>query len=447
MNQQTERLGSRLGFILLSAGCAIGLGNVWTFPWRVGNFGGGAFVLVYIVWLIVLGLPIMTCEYAIGRAAQKSPILAYQQLEKKGQKWHVHGILCFIGNVALMAFYTTIAGYFFHYLISYIKGDFSTLTFAATRANTGVNVLFMAIVVFLGFFVLSFRLQRGLEKVNKYMMVALFILMVGLAIHSCTMSGVKEGLAFYLKPDFSKINGSVIIGAMNQAFFSLSLGIGSMMIFGAYSEKNNSLLGESSVVILLDTVVALMAGFILFPACFTYGISPDAGPSLLFTTMTTVFTNMAGGRFWGALFFLFMIFAAMSTVFAVFENILMMFRNLTGISRAKSCWILCGLMFLICLPMALGGSVLTWSPFGEGTEILDFWCWIVETVSQPLGSLFIILFCTSKRYGWGWDNFIAEANTGRGIKVRSWMKILFCYITPAIVGALWLYGLFTFSYK
>ena len=321
MNQEREKLGSRLGFLLLSAGCAIGCGNVWKFPWMTGQYGGGGFVLVYVLCLLLLGLPAMTMEFAMGRASQASPVRMYHKLEKPGQKWHIHGYLALLGNLALMAFYTVVTGWMMYYFVQFLTGKTADLGFVAMITNPGVNVVYLLIAVVLGFGVLSFDLQGGLERVTKYLMVALFALMVILAVHSGMLSGAKEGLKFYLVPDFSKINGSVIVGAMNQAFFTLSLGIGSMAIFGSYIGKDHSLMGESVNVIILDTFVAIMAGFIMFPACFTYGIEVDAGPSLLFNTMATVFNNMAGGRVWGTLFFLFMVFAAFSTELAVFENI------------------------------------------------------------------------------------------------------------------------------
>ena len=446
MEEKRERLSSRLGFILLSAGCAIGLGNVWTFPWRVGNNGGGAFLLCYIIALIVIGLPVMTAEFAIGRAAQKSPIFMYQSLAKQGKKkWGFFGYLSLIGNCALMLFYTTIAGYFFYYLFKFITGDIEVLEFGATISNTSMNVICMLIVVVIGFVVLSFNMQKGLEKVTKYIMLALFALMIVLAIRSCTMSGAKEGVAFYLKPDFSKINGNVIIAAVKQAFFSLSLGMGSMAIFGSYIGKDRSLVGESVSVISLDTFVALMAGFIIFPACFTYNIPVDAGPPLLFTTMVAVFYHMPGGRIWGSLFFLFMIFAAMSTVFAVFENILAMVRDLTGWSRKKGCLILGIAMAVLCLPMALEGSVLSGfysaAQDGPGLGFLDLWSSIVETLIQPLGSVAMLAFIASGKFGWGWKEFVEEANAGKGIKVKTWMKPFFTVIVPILVFALWVYGL------
>ena len=446
MNNERERLGSRLGFILLSAGCAIGCGNVWKFPWMTGQFGGGGFVLVYILCLIILGLPAMVMEFAMGRASQASPVRMYNKLEKKGQKWHIHGYFALLGNIALMAFYTVVTGWMIYYFVQFLVGQNTDLGFVGMITNPSVNVIYMLIAVVLGFLVLSFDLQGGLERVSKYLMVALFILMVVLAIHSLTLPGAKEGMYFYLVPDFSKINGSVVVGAMNQAFFTLSLGIGSMAIFGSYIGKERSLMGESINVIILDTAVALIAGIIMFPACYTYGVSVNAGPSLLFDTMATVFNNMAGGRIWGTLFFLFMVFAAFSTVLAVFENILACVRELTGWSRPKGC-VICGIgIALLALTTALGYSVFHFQPFADGSAWLDFWDFIVSTNLLPVGALIFSLFCCYK-IGWGWDNFIKEANTGKGMKVQPWMKPIFKYFVPICVAALYIYGLCTFGWK
>ena len=317
-----ERLQSRLGFIMLSAGCAIGCGNVWKFPWMTGQYGGGAFVLIYILFLVLLGLPAMTMEFALGRASQASPVGMYQKLEKPGQKWHIHGKVALVGNLCLMAFYTVVCGWLVYYFVSFVAGNSADLTFGGMIGNPTVNVVYLAITVVGAFAVLTMNLQGGLEKVTKYMMSALLVLMVVLAVKSCTMPGAVEGLRFYLVPDLSAININVIAAAMNQAFFSLSIGIGSMAIFGSYIGKERSLMGESVRVIVLDTFVALMAGMIIFPACFSYDLEAGSGPALLFNTMATVFNNMPGGRIWGSLFFLFMVFAAFSTVLAVCENIL-----------------------------------------------------------------------------------------------------------------------------
>ena len=444
--KERERLGSRLGFILLSAGCAIGCGNVWKFPWMTGQFGGGGFVLVYILCLLLLGLPCMTMEFAMGRASQASPLGMYQKLEKPGQKWQIHGWLCLLGNVALMAFYTVVTGWMIYYFVQFLIGNSADLGFVKMITNPGINMGYLVVAVILGFGILCFNIQGGLERVTKYLMVALFILMLVLAVHSATMSGAKEGLHFYLVPDFTKITGSVIVGAMNQAFFTLSIGIGSMAIFGSYIGRERSLLGESVNVIVLDTLVAVIAGFIMFPACFTYNIEVNAGPSLLFDTMATVFNNMPGGRVWGTLFFLFMVFAALSTELAVFENILAMIREKTGWSRPKGC-LICGIGILILASTtALGYSVFHFQPFAEGSAWLDFWDFIVSTNLLPIGALVFSLFCCFK-FGWGWDRFIEEANAGKGWKVKSWMKPVFKYFVPICVVGLYIYGLATFKWN
>lgn len=441
-----ERLGSRLGFIMLSAGCAIGCGNVWKFPWMCGQFGGGGFVVVYILCLLLLGLPVMVMEFAAGRAAQTSPIRLFQTLEKPKQKWGFMGVVSLIGNIALMAFYCVVTGWMFYYFYRFLIGRTADLGFVPMITNPSVNVIFLLVTVVLAFLILSFGLQKGLERVTKGMMVALLVLMLVLAVHSLTLTGAKEGLAFYLVPDFTKINGSVVVGAMNQAFFTLSIGMGSMAIFGSYIGKERSLMGEASHVILLDTFVAIVAGLIMFPACSSYGLELDAGPSLLFNTMATVFNNMAGGRWWGTLFFLFMVFAAMSTVLAVCENILAMVRELTGWSRPKGS-IICGVgIALLGMTTALGYSKFHFQPFAEGSAWLDFWDFIVSTNVLPLGSLVFALFCCHK-FGWGWDNFVAEANAGKGMKVREWMKPIFKWVVPAVILFIYIYGMATFQWK
>ena len=446
MNNNREKLGSRMGFILLSAGCAIGCGNVWKFPWMTGQYGGGGFVLIYALCLILLGLPALTMEFAIGRAAQASPVKMYQKLEKKGQKWHIHGYFSLLGNIALMAFYTVVTGWMIYYFVMFLLGKNADLGFVKMITDAKVNVSYLAVAVIVGFGVLCFDLQGGLERVTKILMGALFVLMLVLAVHSATLPGAKEGLRFYLVPDFGKINGSVIVAAMNQAFFTLSIGIGAMAIFGSSIGKERSLMGESANIILLDTFVAIMAGMIMFPACFTYGIEVNAGPSLLFDTMVKVFNNMAGGRIWGTLFFLFMVFAAFSTELAVFENILACIRELTGWNRPKGC-IVCGIgIFLLSLTTALGYSKFTFQPFADGSAWLDFWDFIVSTNLLPLGALIFSVFCCNK-IGWGWDNFVAEANAGKGMKVQNWMKPVFKYFVPGCVIVLYIYGLITFGWK
>ncbi|MDD6682371.1 MAG: sodium-dependent transporter [Clostridiales bacterium] len=445
--ENRERLSSRLGFILLSAGCAIGCGNVWKFPWMAGQYGGGGFVVIYVLCLILLGLPVMIMEFSLGRASQASPVKMYQKLEKPGQKWHAHGYLALLGNVALMSFYTVVSGWLIYYFCRFLIGKTSDLGFGMMISNPGVNMLFMGIVVVIGFVVLSFKLQGGLERVTKYIMVALLFLMIVLAINSVTLAGAKEGLKFYLLPDFSKITPNVIVGAMNQAFFTLSLGIGSMAIFGSYIGKERSLMGESVNIIILDSFVAITAGLIIFPACFTYGVEVNSGPSLLFDTMATVFNNMNGGRWWGTLFFLFMVFAAMSTIFAVFENILACVRELTGWNRKKGC-VICGIgLFITSTTTALGYSIFKFQPFAEGSAWLDFWDFIVSTNLLPIGSLVIALFCCNKRYGWGWDKLLEEANTGKGLKVKNWMKPIFMYVVPVAIIIIYVMGLINFSWK
>lgn len=449
---EREHLGSRLGFILLSAGCAIGVGNVWKFPWMTGQNGGGAFVLVYLIFLVILGLPVMTMEFSIGRAAQASPVRMYQRLEPKGTKWHIHGYAALIGCVLLMMFYTSVTGWIVYYFVHSLTGDLAGLnaeqvtdTFSGMMADPGIMVGYMAIVVALCFLVLSFGLQKGLERVTKYMMVALLALMVLLAIHSFTLSGAGEGLRFYLVPDFSRIGADAVVAAMNQAFFTLSLGIGAMAIFGSYIGKEHTLLGESIHVIILDTFVAIVAGLIIFPACFTYDVEPTAGPSLLFVAMANVFANMSGGRWWGSLFFLFMSFAAMSTVLAVCENILACVRELTGWSRRKAC-LICGVsIFVLSVPCALGYNL--WSgfhPFGkEGLQILDWEDFAVSNCLLPLGSLIFVLFCTCKN-GFGWKRFTAEANSGQGPKLGDWLLPYCRFVLPAIVLVIFVVGLVSF---
>ena len=444
---ERERLGSRLGFILLSAGCAIGCGNVWKFPWMCGQNGGGGFLLIYLLCLLILGLPVMIMEFTVGRAAQASIVRMYQKLEKPKQKWHIHGYFALLGNISLMAFYTVVTGWMIYYFVSFVCGNQADLGFVEMITDPGVNVIYLAVAVFVGFFILSFNLQGGLERATKYMMVILLALMVILAVRSMVLPGGKEGLAFYLVPDFSKIDGSVVVAAMNQAFFTLSLGIGSMAIFGSYIGKERSLMGESINVILLDLFVAIVAGLIIFPACFTYDLEVGAGPSLLFDTMATVFVNMAGGRFWGALFFLFMTFAALSTELAVFENILAAIREMTGWNRRKGC-VACGIgIFLISLTTALGYSVIHFQPFAEGSAFLDFWDFIVSTNLLPLGALIFALFCCYDKFGWGWDNFLAEANAGKGLKVQQWMKPVFKYVVPAAIIVIYLIGITSFQWN
>ncbi len=451
---EREKLGSRLGFILLSAGCAIGCGNVWKFPWMAGQNGGGAFVLIYLICLVVLGLPVMVMEFALGRASQASPIGIHKKLQKPGQKWHWHGKMALLANFILMMFYTCVTGWMLYYFIKFVMGDMTSLPanevtaqFDAMLSSPAIMIGFMAIVVFLGFLILSLGLQKGVEKVTKYMMLVLFGLMIVLAVNSFTLDGAKEGLSFYLKPDLSKIDSSVVVAAMNQAFFTLSLGIGSMAIFGSYIGKERSLAGESLNILGLDTFVALMSGLIIFPACFTYDIEVGAGPGLLFNSMATVFHHMSGGRFWGSLFFLFMFFAAMSTVIAVCENILAMIREMTGWSRAKGCVVAGISVLVLSLPCALGFNLLSgFTPFQTGSGVLDLEDFLVSNICLPLGALAYVLFCVSKK-GWGFDKFLEEANTGKGLKMPRILKPYLTYVLPVIIIAIFIIGIFTYPFS
>ena len=444
--KEREKLGSRFGFIMLSAGCAIGCGNVWKFPWMCGQSGGGSFMLVYFICLLILGLPTMTMEFAVGRAAQTSPIHMYQKLQKPGGKWGILGYICLLGNIALMTFYTVVAGWLIYYFVKFLTGQNGSFGFEEMIANPGINVTYLFVSVLLAFLILSFGLQGGLERVTKYMMTSLMVLILILAVRSFMLPEAAEGLRFYLIPDFSRITGKVVVNAMNQAFFTLSVGMGGMAIFGSYIGKEHSLMGESVRIILLDCFVAVTAGLIIFPACFTYGLEVTAGPSLLFDTMANVFDHMEGGRWWGTLFFLFMVFAAMSTVLGVCENILAMVREITGWSRPKGC-IVCGIViFGLALTTALGFSVWKFTPFAEGSTWLDFWDFIVSNNVLPLGSLALSLFCCNS-YGWGFEQFMQEANTGHGIKVKKWMKSVFRYVVPVAILFIYIYGLITFNWK
>ena len=450
---QREHLGSRLGFLLLSAGCAIGIGNVWKFPWMTGQYGGGAFVLIYLLFLLVLGVPVLTMEFAMGRAAQKSPLKMYQAL-KPGSKWGWHGYVCLLGNVMLMMFYTTVAGWMLQYFVDTARGVFVGLDTAAVEAkfgemlaNPGTMTVYMAIVVVLGFSIISIGIQKGLERVTKVMMMALIVLMFLLSLHSMTLSGGGAGLRFYLVPDFDRMweigVGNVIVGAMNQSFFTLSLGIGAMAIFGSYIGKERALMGEAVRVSLLDTMVALCSGLIIFPACFAYGVDVNSGPALIFMTLPNVFNHIALGRFWGSLFFLFMTFAAFSTVLAVFENIVCCVGELTLWSRKKTCLICCVGIFLLSLPCLLGYNLWSGVRPIAGHDILDSEDFMVSNVMLPLGSALFVLFCTV-RYGWGWKNFMAEANEGTGLKVAQWMRPYMTYVLPVIVLVIFIIGLVGF---
>ena len=448
-----DKLGSRLGFILLSAGCAIGIGNVWKFPYVVGQNGGGLFVLIYLSFLVILGIPVLTMEFSIGRAAQKSPAKMYEQLEPKGSKWHLHGKVSLIGCYLLMMFYTTVAGWMLKFFVSTASGEIVGMDTAAVENHFNVDVLgdpvslivYMGIVVAIGVAVCLIGVQNGLEKVTKIMMLALLAIMVVLAINSFTMPGGAEGLSFYLLPDFSAIEKvgitNILVNAMNQAFFTLSIGMGSMAIFGSYIGKDRSLLGESVNVAMLDTFVAVASGLIIFPACSAYGVDVTSGPKLLFITLPNIFNNIPLGRLWGSLFFVFMSFAALSTVLAVFECIIANTMDLWGLSRKKACIINGILLFLLSVPCCLGFNILSgFQPLGAGSTILDLEDTVVSNFILPLGSLVFILFCVTKK-GWGWDNFVNEANTGKGLKIKRFMKGYMTYVLPVLVMFVFIMGL------
>ena len=453
-----DRLGSRLGFILLSAGCAIGIGNVWKFPYMVGQNGGGIFVLIYIACLIVLGIPAMTMEFAIGRAAQRSPARMFRELEPPRSKWHFHGIACLVGNIVLMMFYNNVAGWMMHYFVKTATGTFEGMDTEGVNAEFGAmlgdpvwQTVFMAIAVILGIVVCMKGVQKGVERVTKVMMVALIVLMAVLAVNSIFLDGASEGLKFYLVPNPENVKEAgilnVIVAAMNQAFFTLSLGIGSMAIFGSYLGKDRALMGEAVNVAALDTFVAFTSGLIIFPACFAYGVSPDAGPALIFQTLPNVFNNMPAGRLWGSLFFVFMSFAALSTVLAVFENIIACLMDLTGWKRIRTCIVVGVGMLLLSLPCVFGYNIWSgFAPFGGDTAILDLEDFIVSNLMLPLGSLIMALFCVN-RYGWGWKNFVAEANTGKGLKVRPWMRWIMSILVPAIIIVIFVVGIVTFDFR
>ncbi len=447
-----ENFKSRLGFILISAGCAIGIGNVWKFPYVAGQNGGGIFVLIYLLCLIFVGVPVLTMEFAVGRASRKSVTGCFQELEKPGQKWHFHGNAALIGNYLLMMFYSTVAGWMLSYFFRFVKGDFVGVTTDAVVAEFNgmladpVGLAFwMAVTVIGGFLVCSLGLQSGVEKISKPMMIGLLGLMVVLAVNSIFLDGGIEGLRFYLVPDWSKVqeNGlfNVIIAALNQAFFTLSLGIGSMAIFGSYMSKEHTLLGESLRISVLDTFVAITSGLIIFPACFAFDVAPDAGPPLIFITLPNVFSEMTGGRFWGSLFFLFMTFAAFSTVIAVFENIIACCMDKWNWSRKKASLINCISMLILSMPCVLGFNVWkSFQPRGTGSTVLDLEDFIVSNLLLPIGSLVFLLFCTSK-WGWGFDNFLEEANTGKGMKFPRVLKAYVSYVIPVMIIIILIVGL------
>lgn len=446
-----ERFSSRLGFILISAGCAVGLGNVWRFPYITGQYGGAAFVLVYLIFLVLLGLPIMVMEFAVGRASQKSAARSFHVLEPAGTKWHLQGYACMAGNYLLMMFYTTVGGWMAAYIFKTLTGEFKGLdsdgvaaVFNDMLARPGYMTFWMVLVVLLSFFICSLGLQKGVERITKAMMSCLFLILLILCIRSVTLPGASEGLRFYLIPDFTRFTengvGNTIFAAMGQAFFTLSLGIGAMAIFGSYIGKDHTLTGETINICLLDTLVAFLAGLIIFPSCFAFGVDPGQGPGLVFITLPNIFNQMVGGRIFGVLFFVFMTFAAQSTIIAVFENIISFSMDLFGTSRKKTVLINGIAIILLSLPCVFGFNI--WSgfqPLGAGSTIQDLEDFIVSNNLLPLGSMVYLLFCTN-RYGWGWKNFLAEADTGKGVKFPAWARVYVSYILPLIVLFIFIMG-------
>lgn len=449
---ERENFGSRLGFILVSAGCAIGIGNVWRFPYVVGENGGAVFVLFYLLFLLCMGVPVLTMELAVGRGGRKSAVLAYKALEKPGNKWHIHGWFCMVGCYLLMMYYTTVSGWMVSYFYKFVTGKFRSGmdasavsgVFSELCSNPVEMTVWMAVTVFAGFAVCSFGLQNGLERITKVMMLALLGLIIVLAVHSAALSGAGEGIAFYLMPDFKRTQeaglGNVITAAMNQAFFTLSLGIGAMEIFGSYMSKEHTLVGEAVRICSLDTFVALMSGMIIFPACFSFGIEPNAGPSLIFETLPNVFINMQGGRIWGALFFLFMTFASFSTVIAVFENLLAGCIDNFGWSRKKASAINCIIVFIASIPCVLGYNLWSGLHIIGGRDVLDSEDFLVSNLLLPAGSLVFLLFCVTK-WGWGFDKYLEEANTGKGLKLPKWLKNYFRFVLPVLILIILIQGL------
>lgn len=447
-----ESFKSRLGFLLVSAGCAIGIGNVWRFPYMVGQNGGGLFVLLYLIFLIAMGLPVLTMELAVGRASRKSAVQGYQALEKPGSKWHIHGWFAIAGCYMLMMYYTTVSGWMVTYFYKFITGEFVSGMIAEEAGNVFANLLsdpvqmafWMILIVVAGFLVCSQGLQNGLEKISKGMMSALLVLIIVLAVHSFVLPGAGEGVKFYLIPSIDTVRdvgfGSVIAAAMNQAFFTLSLGVAAMEIFGSYMNKDFTLAGEGVRICALDTFVAIMSGLIIFPACFSYGVEVGAGPSLIFITLPNVFVNMAGGRVWGSLFFLFMTFASFSTVIAVFENIMSFCMDMFGWSRKKAALVNCIAILVLSLPCVLGYNVWSNLHLIGGRDVLDSEDFIVSNLLLPLGSLVYLLFCVTK-WGWGFDNYMKEANTGEGIKIAKYLKPYFQFVLPVLILIILIQGL------
>ncbi|MBC5663257.1 sodium-dependent transporter [Coprococcus eutactus] len=447
-----ESFKSRLGFLLVSAGCAIGIGNVWRFPYVVGENGGGIFVLFYLLFLVAMGLPVLTMELAVGRGSRKSAVLAYKELEKPKSKWHIHGWFAILGCYVLMMYYTTVSGWMVSYFYKFVTGEFKAgmdvdatgSVFSDLLADPKQMGFWMILTVIVGFIVCSRGLQNGLERISKIMMTALLVLIVVLAVHSITLSGAGEGLRFYLIPNLSTVEkvgiGNVISAAMNQAFFTLSLGVAAMEIFGSYMSKDHALAGEGVRICALDTFVAVMSGLIIFPACFSYGVEVTSGPKLIFVTLPNVFVNMAGGRIWGSLFFLFMTFASFSTVIAVFENIMSFAMDMFGWSRNKTAIINCIIILIASLPCVLGYNVWSDLHLIGGRDVLDSEDFLVSNLLLPLGSLIYLLFCVTK-WGWGFDNYIEEVNTGSGLKMSRKLKPYFQFVLPVLILIILIQGL------
>ena len=449
-----ENFRSRLGFLLVSAGCAIGIGNVWKFPYVTGEYGGGVFVLFYLLFLVIMGVPVLTMELAVGRASRKSAVQGYRALEPAGSKWHIHGWFCLIGCYLLMMYYTTVSGWMLGYFFKFAGGAFEGMAleavdgvFSAMRADPMEMTVWMAVMVAAGFLVCSLGLQGGLERVTTWMMLGLLGLIVVLAVHSLTLPGAAEGVKFYLLPDFGRAVeqglGKVVTAAMNQAFFTLSLGIAAMEIFGSYMSRDNALAGEAARICGLDTLVALASGLIIFPACFSFGVQPDAGPSLIFITLPKVFANMAGGRLWGGLFFLFMTFASFSTVIAVFENLLAGCIDNFGWSRKKAALFNGVFLLLASMPCVLGYNLWYFKavlPNGSMGQVLDIEDFLVSNLLLPLGSLAYLLFCVTK-WGWGFDKYLEETNTGKGLKMPRALKPYFQFILPVLILVILIQGL------
>lgn len=448
---ERENFGSRLGFILVSAGCAIGIGNVWKFPYVAGQNGGGIFVLFYLLFLFIMGAPILSMELAMGRASRKGVIKAYKSLEPKKSKWHIHGYICMLGCLLLMMYYTTVSGWMLNYAFKFATGQFAKVTNDGvenvfnTMLNSPTQMLtFMGISVIVGIIVCSFGLQNGIEKITKVMMLCLIALIIILAIHSFTLSNAKEGLSFYLLPNIENVKavglGNVITAAMNQSFFTLSIGAASMEIFGSYMNKEHGLAGEAFRISILDTFVAIMSGLIIFPACFSFNVETTAGPSLIFITLPKVFINMPYGRIWGSLFFIFMTFASFSTVIAVFENLIASGMENLNISRTKSSVIHLIILLVTSIPCALSFSILKNVTLIKGMGILDSEDFLVSNLILPIGALIILIFCVTK-WGWGFDNYLEEANTGKGVKIPKWTKYYFRFVLPILIIIIIIQGL------